>query len=83
MPTTDSFSSSTEIYVLQEEVFWHGNISYNDDDNDEDDDDDNYDDDYYDDSCLEMFDSFSSSREIYVLQEEVFWHGNISCPTQS
>ena len=47
-------------------------MSYNDDDNDEDDDDDNYDDDYYDDSCLEMFDSFSSSREIYVLQEEVF-----------
>ena len=57
-------------------------MSYNDDDNDEDDDDDNYDDDY-DDSCLEMLDSFSSSREIYVLQEEVFWHGNISCPAQS
>ena len=46
-------------------------MSYNVDDNDEDDDDDNYDDDY-DDSCLEMLDSFSSSREIYVLQEEVF-----------
>ena len=28
-------------------------------------------------------DSFSSSTEIYVLQEEVFWHGNISCATQS
>ena len=27
--------------------------------------------------------SFSSSTEIYVLQEEVFWHGNISCATQS